>query len=61
MLCPPARPPLLSQVSPVVRVAVEPKLASDLPKLVEGERPLSCRAAAVQSEQSAGRWGAGLH
>ena len=45
----------------MVRVAVEPKLASDLPKLVEGERPLSCRAAAVQSEQSAGRWGAGLH
>ena len=24
-------------VSPVVRVAVEPKVASDLPKLVEGE------------------------
>ena len=24
--------------SPVVRVAVEPKVASDLPKLVEGER-----------------------
>ena len=26
-------------VSPVVRVAVEPKTASDLPKLVEGARP----------------------
>ena len=26
-------------VSPVVRVAVEPKVASDLPKLVEGARP----------------------
>ena len=26
-------------VSPVVRVAVEPKVASDLPKLVEGEGP----------------------
>ena len=29
-------------VSPVVRVAVEPKTASDLPKLVEGARPLAC-------------------
>ena len=27
-------------VSPVVRVAVEPKTASDLPKLVEGELPM---------------------
>ena len=31
-------------VSPVVRVAVEPKTASDLPKLVEGASsgPISC-------------------
>ena len=28
-------------VSPVVRVAVEPKVASDLPKLVEGDSYLS--------------------
>ena len=28
-------------VSPVVRVAVEPKVASDLPKLVEGLKRLS--------------------
>merc|ERR1711939_1210196 len=28
-------------VSPVVRVAVEPKIASDLPKLVEGLKRLS--------------------
>ena len=27
-------------VSPVVRVAVEPKIASDLPKLVEGAHPI---------------------
>jgi len=30
-------PPLAPPCSPVVRVAVEPKVASDLPKLVEGE------------------------
>ena len=29
-------------VSPVVRVAVEPKVASDLPKLVEGTRLCPC-------------------
>lgn len=33
-------PPPAPLCSPVVRVAVEPKVASDLPKLVEGE-PLS--------------------
>jgi hypothetical protein len=34
-------------VSPVVRVAVEPKVASDLPKLVEGERRRRCCPAAT--------------
>lgn len=32
---------LLVQVSPVVRVAVSPKVATDLPKLVEGLKRLS--------------------
>ena len=36
-------------VSPVVRVAVEPKVASDLPKLVEGQ-PLSHAVASHASE-----------
>lgn len=31
-------------VSPVVRVAVEPKVASDLPKLVEGRLPGTCKS-----------------
>lgn len=40
-------------VSPVVRVAVEPKAASDLPKLVEGDcdSPLECCVLAMPCTQ----------
>jgi hypothetical protein len=41
-------------VSPVVRVAVEPKTASDLPKLVEGGLPT--RVLAVLPLQSGAGW-----
>ena len=40
-------PPLAPLCSPVVRVAVEPKVASDLPKLVEGEPLTSLSVHAV--------------
>jgi elongation factor 2 len=42
-------------VSPVVRVAVEPKVASDLPKLVEGLKRLSRSDPMVQVRRRGGR------